>query len=235
MNRFFNLNAVFSFIFILFIITNSVSNARTLKIVTTEDVVAGSGIIKSEIREAPFFNTVSLRGDYDVTIICEKKRKSKIKITGDDNILPHIITKVEGKKLFTYLNKPVNIKTSIKIKVFTNTLAEFFASGKNNIIVSNIQNKKFALDIKGAGNISVSGKTEEFTVVLSGRVKLDAGSFISEICRITTRGNGDVTVFASEKLEGKIRGIGKIGYYGNPGEIRKDISGLGQIVKIQIK
>jgi len=191
------------------------------------NAVEGNGVSRNETRELSFFNAVSLKGDYDVTIVCGKK--PKIEITCDGNILPHIIAKVEDDRLFTYLSKPVIQTSVIKMKIFTGSLAEISASGKNNLIVSGIQNSRLTLHIKGAGNICLTGKTEELTAVLSGRVTLDAGNLASEVCRITTAGNGNATVRVSEFLEGKIRGIGKISYYGNPGEIRKDISGLGKM------
>lgn len=191
--------------------------------------IEGSGIPKAEQRRVSSFNAIDIRGAFDVNIKCQKKQN--VEITSDDNIVPHIITKIKGHTLFIYSNKSICPKAQLGVNVSIDDIEKISALGTNDIAISRVNNKRLAMDLDGSGEVQVSGKTGEFVTNILGSVDLNAKDFRSEKVQISISGVGDAVVYASKKLQADISGVGDIVYYGNPRDVTKEITGVGEIEK----
>ncbi|WP_166404939.1 head GIN domain-containing protein [Desulfonema ishimotonii] len=192
-------------------------------------LVEGSGVIRTVQRELTAFDSVDIDGAYTVIITCGPKQY--IEITGDDNILPHIATKVEKGNLIIRTNRSFNTRSLLKISIIVEHLEKISASGANDISVSSLSDPSLTLDIEGSANIYASGKTRLLDASLAGSVDLNTRDLHARTVRIAISGAGDADVYASYKLITDISGAGDIRYYGNPLQIFKKIRGAGEIIK----
>jgi hypothetical protein len=189
----------------------------------------GSGIRKSEKRNVSSFNAVSFDGAFDVTIELQKKRG--LEVTGDDNIIPHIITEVKGDTLHVTSDKSICSKIGLHVHITNEDIQKITADGSSDISLSNVKNRSLTVNINGAGDFTASGKTGTFAANISGAGNVSARDLHADEVDISIDGTGDAVVYSSEKLSASIDGAGDISYYGNPGEVNKKISGAGDIEK----
>ncbi|MFO7616929.1 MAG: head GIN domain-containing protein [Bacteroidales bacterium] len=102
--------------------------------------------------------------------------------------------------------------------------------GAGELILSGIEAGLVDVDLPGAGIISLSGKTDTLKASLKGAGSLDAPRLESREARVTLKGVGKASVWATSQLDAHVDGVGAIEYHGNP-EVRRNVSGLGSVIK----
>jgi hypothetical protein len=189
----------------------------------------GSGISRSEKRSVPSFRSVSLDGAFDVKIELQKTRG--VEVSGDDNIISHIVTEVKDGTLHVTTDKSICSKTGLRIHITNDDVGKITAEGSSDISVSDVKNGELAVSINGAGDFSASGTTGTLVAGISGSGSMNARKLHADEVRVSIQGAGDAVVYATKKLRASIEGAGDISYYGNPKEVEKNITGAGDIQK----
>lgn len=119
-----------------------------------------------------------------------------------------------------------------------NINAEFIGE---NISIKNTGSGNFELDFvaqnidlknTGSGDIKIKGGGITFEPTLTGSGDLDAYDFYCSKVNVKTSGSGNATVYVQNSLFVTITGSGDVFYKGNPSELNTDISGSGNLVKI---
>ena len=197
------------------------------RVSVNEGCVEGSGKRKVEQRRVSSFNKIDIDGVFDVKI--ELRKKQGVEIIGDDNILPHIVTKSSGDTLVITSSKSICPKLSLQVNISQDNIERLDADGSNDINISGVKNKKFVLNLNGASDVRASGRTGEFTAKISGAGSLRAGNLHAENTEISVVGSGDAEVYASGKLNASIDGAGDIIYFGNPKDVSRRVTGVGDI------
>jgi hypothetical protein len=87
----------------------------------------------------------------------------------------------------------------------------------------------FALESKGASQVSLDGNIERLLVDMTGASQLAADGLQAKTAEISTTGAGDADVTVTDTLKVAITGAGKVTYSGNPPTIKKQITGAGSI------
>ncbi len=100
--------------------------------------------------------------------------------------------------------------------------------GAGEIVLTGLECGLVDVDLPGAGRIALSGKTDRLNVSMKGAGSFDGPQLESREARVTLRGVGKATVWASAQLDATVEGIGAIDYYGNP-VVRQNVSGLGKV------
>ena len=189
--------------------------------------IEGSGVAKSEKRTIEAFTAIDASGAFNVTVVCGEKQR--IKVTADDNLLPHIITKVKGNTLKITTNESICAKKVLKVEIAVHNINRIAASGTADIDVSKLDNDRFALDINGAGRVKAVGKTQDFAADLTGASSLQAKGLKTRKTTLQVSGSGEAVVFVSQELNAQVIGVGNITYYGNPEKVNRNILGVGNI------
>lgn len=210
----------------------------------------GSGNVINETKDVKGVKQVSLEGIG--TIIIQQGDQESLRIEAEDNIMPHIQSKVEDEKLsISYdTNTPTPTKdvkyyltvkdiNSIRItgagKIQSNNITtknlSIIIDGAGNGDLSGLNLDKLNINIAGAGKILIAGKVIEQTVVIAGAGNYEAKDLESENAIITINGAGKGTVNVSKVLSAIINGAGNLDYLGNP-QINQQISGGGTVQKI---
>ena len=104
--------------------------------------------------------------------------------------------------------------------------------GVGQIIIDDCHVGTFNLTSKGVGSIEVKGTSDEAFIQSEGVGNTDCSAFKSENVKAVTKGAGNLSVYAQKSLDISIAGIGNVNYYGNPAEVKTDISGLGSAKKM---
>lgn len=207
----------------------------------------------TENRELPVFNKVWLKGIGNV--IVQKSDVQEVRITSNQNIISRIKTKVVNGELIISVKDAIPFwmaglpKLDIYLsmedinrlrisgvgrirseeKIIEDEI-ELINSGVGGLYL-HIESDHIRTELKGVGEIELSGKTKTHDVHISGTGKVGAYNLESESTDIVTSGVGECVVWATSKLHVTSSGIEKIRYRGNP-KVTGSQTGLGGIEAI---
>ena len=217
----------------------------------------GSKTIKGNGKEATITRKTS---DYDgircagwMDFILVKGNEGTITLEGEENLLDHIVTEVQGGDLVIKTENNVNLKTSwnktIKITIPFEEIDKVTLSGSGDIItrdkiiaddfeakvsgsgdvVLDIEANEIDAAVTGSGDLTLTGKTNELEVSVTGSgdfhgFKLEANNTDAQVT-----GSGDIEVVCNNELKARVTGSGDIEYKGNPKREDSKVTGSGSI------
>lgn len=197
-------------------------------VIVADGCVHGNGIAKTVERKAADFNILETSGAYDIQIK-SGVFKQQIKITGDANLLPLIVTSSQGNKLVIYPEKSICTELGITVELNVASLEALVSSGSENIIAHGINSNRFTLDMGGSSDVELSGAALTLDASISGAGDLNAKNLKTRETILNISGSGTANVHATEKLKVDIVGVADVNYFGHPKVIEKEILGVGEI------
>jgi hypothetical protein len=191
------------------------------------NMITGSGKVISQTRKVSNFTDIELQGAFSVQIV--RSDETKIKIDCDDNIVGIIRAEVAKGKLRIYSTKSYSTKTPIRLVISAPNITAVESSGSNTVNLSSVESKDLLLVMAGSSAFSAQGKTDTLHATLSGGATLKAGRLLAGRVFLDISGAGDAEVFASDKLDVTVAGIGNVRYFGRPA-ISRSINGIAEII-----
>jgi hypothetical protein len=216
--------------------------------------VAGSGVVKTESRQAADFNAISVEYPAEVTI--RQGSSESLEIEAEDNLLPQLTAEVRNGTLYLEnsernwrervnpsepvlisitvvdLNK-VQFPTAGKMEIEgleTDSLS-VSVSGAGDVTLTDLVAGDLEFSLSGAGNIAADGESESLQLKISGLGNFNGGDLQSQDAGIQISGAGSATVWVEGTLDASISGAGSIDYYGDP-NVNERISGVGSVSNI---
>lgn len=210
----------------------------------------GSGNMINQTKEVNGVNQVTLNGIG--TIVLQQGDQESLTIEAEDNILPHIQSKVEGDKLIISYdtNTPTPTK-DVKFYLTVKDMTSIGISGAGKIQSTGFNTKTMSINmdgagdgnlaglnlekltviISGAGKMVLAGKATEQTVTISGAGNYEAKELATETTTINIDGAGKGTINVSKVLNAIINGAGNLNYLGSP-QVNQQINGGGSVKQI---
>lgn len=213
--------------------------------------IKGNGNIVTQNRTTTTFNGLSVAGSFEVILV--KGKEGKIKIEGEENVIPFIETEVEGDLLQIRFVKNTNINTTKKllITVYFESIEKVSLAGSGNITSNEIiKSKEFSIglggsgnielqinsneihtNIGGSGNIELTGTSKELTSSIAGSGSIKAYNLKTNELIANIAGSGSVSATVTSKIKAKIVGSGNVFYTGNPTDIDTKSVGSGSVIE----
>ena len=188
--------------------------------------VRGNGQIKTEERQVGSFANLDASGAFDIEW---ESGSPALRITIDENLLPYIENNVSDDTLRLHTREHVWPTHGIKVVISSPTRTGGRTRGAVKLTVKQLSGPTFALESKGASEISLDGKVDRLLVDMTGASQLAADGLQAKTAEISTTGAGDAEVAVTDTLKVVITGAGKVTYSGNPPTINKQITGAGSI------
>jgi hypothetical protein len=219
---------------------------------TARERVVGSGVSATESRAIGNATEVVLSDVGDLTI---EQGPPGLRVTADDNLLPCIESKTEGRKLTirTRSRTTVSAKTPISYVLSVPSLDAVTISGVGNVAAKGLKADRLAVKLSGAGKVrldglscqslvltvsgaggaKLSGSAEAVKLSLSGAGDIDAGGLKAKAAEVRVSGAGSAVVWAENELKARVSGAGGIKYKGNPAQLEQKVSGAGHIKPVE--
>jgi hypothetical protein len=188
--------------------------------------VRGNGQIKTEERQVGAFANVDTSGSFEIEW---QNGSPALRITTDENLLPYIENDVSEDTLHLRTRDHIWPTHGIKIVISSPTRTGGRTRGAVKLTVKQLSGPTFALESKGASEVTLSGNIDRLLVDMTGASQLAAAGLQTKTAEISTTGAGDSEVAVSDTLNVAITGAGKVTYSGNPATIKKQITGAGSI------
>lgn len=212
--------------------------------------VKGNGNIVTKTRTTDDYNKIIIGGNFKVTLIDGKE--GNIKVTGDENVIPYLITKVINGNLEINYKKNTNIKPTKRLKIVIpfKKIASISLAGAGDIISNKVINSEkvylnvggsgsittklessyLKVNIGGSGEVNVSGNTTKLVCSLAGSGNIEAYSLKAKKLNASLAGSGNLKVNVSNEINANIVGSGNIYYKGNPKHIDSNAIGSGEMI-----
>jgi Putative auto-transporter adhesin, head GIN domain len=189
--------------------------------------IRGNGDIVTENRPVQEFTSVEAEGAFDIEWV---PGPASCTIRTDSNLLRHVETSMNGKKLMLEWHGQLHPTHGMKVKLSSGALSGARLTGAVRLAATRLSGKGFYLEGAGATRVTVEGAVDELMATMSGASKLDADGLQVKTAELAISGAGKAEVSASDVLKVAISGAGKVTYSGNP-SIERHISGAGTIRK----
>jgi hypothetical protein len=191
--------------------------------------VQGSGVRKTEKRDLGAFKSIETNGAFEVQVTCQQS--PSFEIEGDDNILPLITTQVRDGVLNISNDTGYRTAKGIIVRIGTPDVESVTSHGAGNIHITDIKNERLAISTTGAANIKAAGQTQFVSISSTGAGKIDADKLHAERAKVTVTGAAIVEVYANQRLDATVSGVGQVTYAGSPGVVNRSVSGVGRVTK----
>jgi hypothetical protein len=188
--------------------------------------IRGNGRIKTEERPIATFANVDASGAFEIEW---QNGAPAVRVTTDENLLPHIENNVSEDTLHLRSREHLWPTHGIKVVISSPTRAGGKIRGAVKLTVKQLSGPIFALEAKGASQVSLDGSVDRLLVDMTGASQLAAAGLQAKTAEISTTGAGDAEVAVTDTLKVVITGAGKVPYSGNPPTIKKQITGAGSI------
>src|SRR6059036_341989 len=188
--------------------------------------IHGNGHIKTDERPVSAFANIDIRGAFTVDW---QSGAPSLSITTDENLLGYIDSNVSGDTLHLRTREQIRPTHGVKVFISSPTRTGARISGAVKLVAKQLTGSRFALESRGACQVSLDGNIDELLADMTGASELAANSLQTKTAEISTTGAGDADIAVAETLKVAITGAGKVQYSGNPGKIEKHITGAGSI------
>jgi putative autotransporter adhesin-like protein len=188
--------------------------------------VRGNGRIKTEERQVGAFANLDAGGSFEIEW---ESGSPALRITTDENLLPYIENNVSDDTLRLRTRDHIWPTHGIKVVISSPTRTGGRIRGAVKLTVKQLSGPTFALESKGAAEVTLTGNVDRLLVDMTGASQLAADGLQTKTAEISTTGAGDAEVAVTDTLNVIITGAGKVTYSGNPPTIKKQITGAGSI------
>lgn len=196
----------------------------------TNLIEESDNVVTKEYKLKPF-EEVHMRCVGAVELIQDEKKSGTVELTAPENYIELYKFENNGNELeINFAKQHINIHTrNVKIKVYTNDLLALKNSGASSIRMDSLDTDRIEIINSGVGSIAISGLADNVTLQNSGVGSINAENLKALNVKANVSGVGSITCYASEKIEGKVSGVGSLKYAGNPKHKDNKRTGVGSI------
>ncbi len=182
-----------------------------------------------QTRPMPAFHAISAQGP--VNVIVEVGKVQSLVLKGDDKFLKRAMTKVvDGKLMITFPKGEKNqVDSDTTIAISMPALRAFHVEGAGSADLRNINGDSVDIGFQGAGRLVASGKVKQLKLNAQGIGDVDTKALLAQDANVNFEGIGAVKVYASQKLDAVVQGMGSLTYFGNPRYVHKKVEGIGSV------
>lgn len=216
-----------------------------------QNTIKGNGNVIQDNRSIAKYDQIEMSGFFDVELI--SGTEGSLTITGEENLIPHIVTKVKGKTLTIETEKGYNLqpskRTGILVRVPFERLTAVTLTGSGNIyskdviasddlhteltgsgdIALNLNVQNLETSLVGSGDVELQGNAQKVAYKLSGSGDIEALTLKAVDVQVNLIGSGDISLHCDGTLQVKIAGSGDVTYSGTPTQEHSKISGSGEV------
>ena len=180
------------------------------------DNIQGSGHLVTETRAVAGFDAIRTSGAARVVI--ERTGREALRITAEDNILPHLRSVVENGTLVLEPRPGVGFSTRKEIVFHVEVAALRRIEGSGAVAFQAQLGRQPSLDValSGVCVAEVDGRVDELDVTLSGVTGYLGLGLESRSARVSASGVSVAQVWVTERLDAWASGTSAVRYTGDP-------------------
>lgn len=155
--------------------------------------------------------------------------KAEAVISGNPALLAHV--SIEAGKLSLDC-EPGWFASPLEVKLSGPPITIWELRGSGDLTLSQINQPRLEVSIKGSGNSSASGTVETVDLTISGSGSARMQELTAKSAQVTIRGSGNARMTAQADADVSISGSGNVELFGGPVLRRSEIRGSGRILQM---
>lgn len=194
------------------------------------DIIKGSGKIASESRQVEHpFTALEVFGS--ATVEVNISEMFTIDVTGDDNLIGLLETKISGGSLCVTVTKGSSFMTqqALKVVVTMPLIDSVELQGSGDVFLSGLNQENINIELRGSGDVFAIGSVANMELRLQGSGNIDARKLRADRATIKLQGSGDVRALVTESVKVRLQGSGDVEVYGSPKSRDSKSTGSGDI------
>jgi len=214
-----------------------------------QEQITGSGKQVTEERPIKGVSRVELAIPADLVI--QQGPVEELTVTGDDNVLPLLVTSVSGGKLTIRYKPQVEVRTNqrphilltvidlrdlevssygeVKVGPLTTNDFDLSLSSSGNINIEGLQADQITSDLTSSGDITLQGKANQLNLDVSSSGSFQAGDLEVQEADVGLTSSGAITLWVVNNLRADISSSGNIRYYGHP-TVHQNLTSSGKLI-----
>ncbi len=173
---------------------------------------------------------------YKADVVIEQGDDDGIRVEADDNVIDHIIVDVVDDTLVIDVEdgyESAFCDVIVNVHIYNPDFEKMAVTGSGSIISeSELTLQNLVGEITGSGSIELEGSVDTLEATITGSGDIKVSNLIAQTAAADISGAGDIVLHVEEFLNAAISGVGNIHYSGNPGEVVKSITGIGEIAAV---
>ena len=212
-----------------------------------------SHIVKHEYRQPPF-DKVDISAVANVKVIQAGSSDYRVVLSCPENYVELFLFETEDGELeVKFVRDNVNIDpekvdvtvyvprlhsldnsgvASVEVNRLKADRLEVENSGVGTLYLSGLDITRLDAECSGVGSIELSGRADEADLECSGVGSIRAEQLVSRAVRADVSGVGGIRCHASERINGRVSGVGGLKYGGKPKDKQLRRDGVGEIVEL---
>ncbi|MGH8854523.1 MAG: GIN domain-containing protein [Telluria sp.] len=186
-----------------------------------------------QVRSVAPFKGIAVHGPVSLTV--ESGKAYSLKVVGDAKFIARVTSEVvDGELRLDMKDSSRNsIETSDRVVVTMPELQTFKGEGAGVMRLTKVRSERLDVNYRGAGRLAIDGQVRELRLRAQGVGEVDTKALIAQEADVSFEGIGSVNIYARDKLNANVRGMGNLTYYGNPRVVNKSVSGIGSVVAVK--
>jgi hypothetical protein len=170
-----------------------------------------------------------------VSLTVEAGKSYSLKVYGDPRFIARVTSEVVDGELRLDMKDSTrnSIESSDRVVVTMPALQTFKGEGAGVMRLTNVRGERLDVNYRGAGRLAIDGEVRQLTLRAQGVGEVDTKALIAQEADVSFEGIGSVNIYAKDKLNANVRGMGNLTYYGNPRVVNKSVSGIGSVVAVK--
>lgn len=174
--------------------------------------VNGNGTVVKQVRPLSQFKSISL--DFTANLEIVNGETPSFHIEAEENILPHIGTRVRGGTLYISQDRWIEPTQRVLIRVGTPFTTGIETSGYSELVVENIKGARLQVNI-GVGSAKLNGSATR-VMIRTKTGEIDARELQTNYADVAISSHGTIKLGVVEELVADLKNRGTIVYSGTP-------------------
>jgi len=188
-------------------------------------VLEGSGTPASEVREVPAFSGVQIRDALVSTVTVRPGEEARVVLSGDDNLLPYVSTRVVEGVLVVEMTEPYFQREPLRADITVPALGQLAASGTATVTADGVSADLLRVSTTGSAVVQARGTAARLEVSASGDSTIEAHELSAEDVDVAGSEAAGVAVCARARLALRLSGSSRTEYWCAPGTVTRALSG----------
>jgi hypothetical protein len=191
--------------------------------------IAATAQADDQVRSTPAFTSISVQGA--MSVVVDAGQAQSLTVRGDARFIKDLSSEVVDGELRLRLRdkKGTSRIGDPRVVITMPALNAVDVEGAGEIKLNRIRGERLDVNYRGAGRMNINGEVKTFRMKADGVGEVDAKALLANDADVTFRGIGDVKVYASNRLDAMVQGMGNLTYYGKPRTVNKSASGIGSV------
>lgn len=192
--------------------------------------IAATAHADEQVRNAPAFTSISVHGPISITVDAGKAQS--LTVRGNARFIKDLTSEVVNGELRLRMpdqKKYNSTRDEQRVVISMPALRALEVEGAGEVKLNQVRGERLDVDYRGAGSMGINGEVKTFRMTAEGVGEVDAKALLANDVDIRFRGIGDVKVYARNRLDAVVEGMGNLTYYGKPRTVNKSASGIGSV------